>query len=87
MARAFIVLPNPLVKSLPSNTFDLNILAENCRLFSDFRFHEKKLFFHRASMKYYQHLLKKERYRVSYINHKSLFQRPSSKSGSHTRLR
>jgi len=74
MARAFIVLPNQLVKSLPPNTFEHVILAENNRFFSDFKFHKIKLVFHRASMKYYQQLLEKKKHKVSYLDYKSLSQ-------------
>jgi len=72
MAKAFIVLPNQLVKSLPPNTFEHIILVENSRFFSDFRFHKTKLVFHRAGMKYYQQFLEKKKYRVSYLDYKSL---------------
>jgi deoxyribodipyrimidine photolyase-related protein len=74
MARAFVVLPNQLVKSLPPNTSEHIILAEHSRLFSDFKFHKMKLVFHRASLKYYQQLLKKKNHRVSYLDHKLLSQ-------------
>jgi deoxyribodipyrimidine photolyase-related protein len=74
MARAFIVLPNQLVKSLHPNTSDHIILIENNRFFCDFKFHKKKLVFHRASMKYYQHLLEKKKHGVSYLDHKTLSQ-------------
>jgi len=64
MARAFIVLPNQLVKSLPPNTSEHIILVEDNRFFCDFKFHKKKLVFHRASLKYYQQLLEKKKHRV-----------------------
>jgi deoxyribodipyrimidine photolyase-related protein len=72
MARAFIVLPNQLVRSLPPNMAEHVILAENSRFFSDFRFHKMKLVFHRASLKYYQKFLEKKKYRVSYLDFNSL---------------
>jgi len=57
--RAFIILPNQLYKSLPKREFEVFILVESNRYFSDFNFHRKKLLFHRASMKYYADRLKK----------------------------
>jgi deoxyribodipyrimidine photolyase-related protein len=74
MARAFIVLPNQLFKSLTPNIFKHVILAENSRFFSDFRFHKMKLVFHRASLKYYQQLLEKKKCRVCYLDCNSLSQ-------------
>jgi deoxyribodipyrimidine photolyase-related protein len=72
MAKAFIVLPNQLLKKLPPKTFDLILLVEDGRFFSDFQFHKKKLIFHRAGLKYYQQLLRSKSYNVSYIEHKTL---------------
>ena len=69
MKRAFIVLPNQLFKSLPGREFQLVILAEINRYFSDFNFHRKKLIFHRASMKYYAHRRKSRGYAVEYLDH------------------
>ncbi|MBM4103151.1 MAG: hypothetical protein FJ263_03750 [Planctomycetes bacterium] len=74
MAKAFIVLPNQLVKSLTPNASEHIILAEHSHFFSDFNFHKMKLVFHRASLKYYQQLLEKKKHRVSYLNSKSLSQ-------------
>ena len=56
MARAFIVLPNQLVKSLPPDIFDQIILIEDSYFFTNFRFHKKSLF----SMPIRQHEIKQK---------------------------
>jgi len=77
MKDAFIVLPNQLFIKLPSRDFSELILIEHSRFFSDFRFHKKKLIFHRASMKYYQDLLEREKFKVKYLEYEKLLEYPS----------
>jgi deoxyribodipyrimidine photolyase-related protein len=68
MKRAFIILPNQLFKKPPSRTFEMIVLVEDKRFFTDFSFHKKKLVFHRATLKYYQNFLEKKNYNVFYLN-------------------
>ncbi|MBS0628583.1 MAG: cryptochrome/photolyase family protein, partial [Verrucomicrobia bacterium] len=42
-------------------------LIEDCRFFSQFHFHKKKLVFHRACLKNYQDFLEKKGYSTIYI--------------------
>ncbi|MHC4881988.1 MAG: cryptochrome/photolyase family protein [Planctomycetota bacterium] len=72
MAKAFLILPHQLFKSLPDKDSGTVVLAEDRRYFSDFRFHKKKLVLHRASMKYYAHLLESRGYPVEYLDHETL---------------
>ncbi len=77
MKNAFIVLPNQLLKKPPPKSAGSVVLIEHPRYFSDFRFHAKKLMFHRASMKAYQSLLQKKKYDVLYVEHQMLFKKKS----------
>ena len=58
------------------------ILIEEPRYFTDFNFHRLKLMYHRASMKKYESLLKKERIEVDYIDFKFAFKISSAKGSS-----
>ena len=73
---SLIILPNQLfpIKMIKEKIEDLKkvILIEEPRYFTDFNFHRLKLMYHRASMKKYESLLKKERIEVDYIDFKKV---------------
>jgi len=64
----FIILPHQLFnkKYLPKDIKKI-ILWEHPRYFTKYNFNKKKLILHRASMKYYNDYLKKNKYTVQYI--------------------
>jgi len=68
MGKAAIVFPSQLFAASPvlSETKDV-FLVEHPRFFRAFHFHQKKLVFHRASMKAYAEELTKKGCRVRYI--------------------
>ena len=56
---ASIVLPNQLFEKSPVFSNNSTIyLVEESLFFNQYVFHKQKLFFHRLSMKKYQHFLK-----------------------------
>jgi deoxyribodipyrimidine photolyase-related protein len=64
----FVILPHQLfnIKYLPHKyTY---YIWEHPYYFTRMKFNKKKLLLHRASMKYYYHLLKSKKYKVKYIN-------------------
>jgi len=71
-----IILPNQLfpISLIKEKVTDLEkvILVEEPRYFTDFTFHKLKLVYHRASMKKYESLLKKEKIDVSYVEYKKV---------------
>jgi deoxyribodipyrimidine photolyase-related protein len=73
---SLIILSNQLfpIKMIKEKIEDLKkvILVEEPRYFTDFNFHRLKLMYHRASMKKYESLLKKERIDVEYIDFKKV---------------
>ena len=72
MSKGFIILPNQLFKSLPASKTAQVVLVEALGLFLDYRFHKKKLIFHRASLKYYQSFLEQKKYKVHYLDYQTL---------------
>ncbi|MHC5213930.1 MAG: cryptochrome/photolyase family protein [Planctomycetota bacterium] len=72
MPKGFIILPNQLFKSLPARKTVQVVLVEALGLFLDYRFHKKKLIFHRASLKYYQSFLEQKKYKVHYLDYQTL---------------
>jgi len=69
---SLLVLPNQLfpiklIKSKIENVKKIYLIEEP-RYFTDFKFHKLKLMYHRASMKKYVSLLKKEKIVVDYID-------------------
>ena len=72
MPKGFIILPNQLFKSLPARKTAQIVLVEALGLFLDYRFHKKKLIFHRASLKYYQSFLEQKKYKVHYLDYQTL---------------
>ncbi len=68
MPSVSLVFPHQLFKEHPAlqKGRDVFIIEEEL-FFNQFFFHKKKLVLHRASMKYYKDLLKKEGYKVYYI--------------------
>lgn len=71
MKEAVLILPNQLVSNHPALEKNRDIyLIEHPRYFTDFAFHKQKLMLHRASMKEYETLLKKRKYRVHYLEYK-----------------
>ena len=74
MYQVTIIFPHQLFKDHPGLKKDRPILLiEDQLFFGDqhypARFHKKKLVFHRASMKSYEHYLKEKGYHVTYINY------------------
>ena len=72
MSKGFIILPNQLFKSLPASKTAQVVLVEAFGLFLDYKFHKKKLIFHRASLKYYQSFLEQKKYKVHYLDYGTL---------------
>lgn len=71
-----LILPNQLfpIKMIKKTIPDLTkiILIEEPRYFTDFNFHKLKLIYHRASMKKYYDLIKKEKIDVEYVDFKKI---------------
>lgn len=67
-----VILPTQLYNKLPKN-IDMIILWEHPQFFTKYKFNKKKLILHRASMKYYYHKLKKNNYKVKYIEFNEKF--------------
>ena len=66
---ASIVLPNQLFENSPVFSKDAPIyLVEEFLFFNQYSFHKQKLFFHRLSMKKYEHFLKGKGIDVQYID-------------------
>lgn len=64
-----LVFPNQLFEEHPAITGDRNIfLVEEWLFFNQYNFHKQKLVLHRASMNYYEALLKEKGYKTTYIN-------------------
>lgn len=63
-----LVLPHQLFKEHPAvEAANKIFLVEARRFFTEFDYHKKKLVFHRASMKQYQHRLERSRHDVTYL--------------------
>ena len=68
MKEALIVLPHQLFEKHPGLQKGRAVfIIEDPIFFTAFTFHKKKLILHRASMKYYQYLLEKKGYDVTYV--------------------
>ena len=66
---ASIVLPNQLFEKSPVFSKEVPIfLVEEFLFFNQYSFHKQKLFFHRLSMKKYEHFLKDKGIDVQYID-------------------
>ena len=81
--KTFIIFPTQLFEDNPYlKDMDVVYLIEDPFYFTDKPFHKQKLIFHRASMKYYYNLIKKEYKNVNYItfdkvNYKDIFSNAS----------
>jgi deoxyribodipyrimidine photolyase-related protein len=63
-----LIYPNQLFEDHPALTMTKDIcLVENDRFFKDFKFHKKKLLFHRASMLAYKKELVSRGYRITHV--------------------
>lgn len=70
MQKACLVLPHQLFEESPLLSAGCVIfLIEDKRFFSDFKFHKKKLIFHRASMQAYKERLQRKHHKVQYIEY------------------
>lgn len=66
--KAFLIFPIHLFKNIHLfKDYETIYLIEEPRYFSDYSFHKLKLAYHRASMKYYESYLKKNKLNVKYI--------------------
>ena len=68
---SLLLLPNQLfpIKLLDLDKIDLIILIEEPRYFCDYKFHKLKLMYHRASMKKYMDLIKKNKIKCEYYEY------------------
>ena len=63
-----ILFPHQLFKNNPVLLNEAEVyLVEDALFFNQYQFHKQKLVLHRASMKFYEQYLKKEGYKVHYI--------------------
>ena len=63
-----ILFPHQLFKNNPVLLNEAEVyLVEEALFFNKYQFHKQKLVLHRASMKFYEQYLKKEGYKVHYI--------------------
>lgn len=66
--KAFLIFPIHLFKNIHLlKDYETIYLIEEPRYFTDYSFHKLKLAYHRASMKYYESYLKKNKLNVKYI--------------------
>lgn len=66
--ESVLIFPHHLFENHPGFKKNrLIILIEDPRFFSEFRFHQQKLIFHRATLKSFEKLLKKKGYKTHYI--------------------
>ncbi len=66
--KAFLIFPIHLFKNIHLfKDYETIYLIEEPRYFTDYVFHKLKLAYHRASMKYYESYLKKNKLNVKYI--------------------
>jgi deoxyribodipyrimidine photolyase-related protein len=72
MKTASLVFPNQLFEHNPAVIkTNLVYLVEESLFFKQYNFHKQKLAFHRASLKFYQDYLKKEKKQVVYVESNS----------------
>lgn len=70
MKTIAIIFPHQLFEEHPALSVTRDVyLVEEDRFFEDFKFHKKKLLFHRSSMHSYKEELVSRGYRVRYIRH------------------
>ncbi|MEN9701399.1 MAG: hypothetical protein RIR55_714, partial [Bacteroidota bacterium] len=63
-----ILFPHQLFKNNPVLQKGTDVyLVEEALFFNQYQFHQQKLVLHRASMKFYEQYLKKEGFKVHYI--------------------
>jgi deoxyribodipyrimidine photolyase-related protein len=68
MKKILIIFPHQLFKDHPALTLTKDVyIVEDRRFFTDFKFHKKKLLFHRESMLAYKKELASKGYHVTYI--------------------
>lgn len=68
MASAFLIFPHQLFEDSPALTARMLVyLIEDSLFFNQFKFHKKKLIFHRATMKAYAGFLSQKNIGVQYI--------------------
>lgn len=68
MNKAGIIFPHQLFEKVPFlNLCSQLFLIEEPLFFTQFKFHTQKLIFHRASMKFYEDLLRSQNFNVEYI--------------------
>src|SRR3569832_1460463 len=68
LMEAVFLFPHHLFENHPAFRKDrLIFLIEDPRFFSDFNFHKKKLAFHRATLKSFQKVLERKRFRTCYV--------------------
>src|SRR5690606_1890825 len=68
MKKGFLVFPHQLFEENLNHNIDYHFfLIEDYLYFEQYNFHKQKLILHRASMKYYENLLKENGFSVSYI--------------------
>lgn len=66
--KAFLIFPVHLFKNIKLlKNYETIYLIEEPRYFTDYSFHKLKLAYHRASMKYYESYLKKNKLNIKYI--------------------
>lgn len=66
--KAFLIFPIHLFKNITLlKDYETIYLIEEPRYFTYYNFHKLKLAYHRASMKYYESYLKKNKFNVKYI--------------------
>lgn len=72
MSEIFLVFPNQLYQEI-TKVPDVNqlLIIEDYLFFKQFRFHQQKLVFHRASMRFYQSYLRSNNYSVLYLESKN----------------
>ncbi|MDG5815517.1 cryptochrome/photolyase family protein [Chitinispirillales bacterium ANBcel5] len=80
MNEAVVIFPNQLFENHPCLKKNRKVvLVEDSCFFRDFHFHKKKLTFHRAAMKAYQHFLFQKGYTVRYVEFNRSWQRQIAK--------
>ena len=72
MNNVILIFPHQLFEKHPALTKDRFVyLVEENLFFKQYKFHKKKLVFHRASMKFYKEYLVSKNYKVKYVESES----------------
>ncbi len=72
MSEIFLIFPHQLYQEITKISGVKQLLIiEDYLFFKQFQFHQQKLIFHRASMKFYQSFLQSKNYYVSYLECKN----------------